>query len=323
MNSLGDDGAFAVASVIGTNACITFLSLASCRITDKGALELASALVQNSTLRKFKINDNFLTRECGYGIIDALRGNEHLFLLDLTATQIDHFVIKAARDLCIRNKQIQKETDLQPLKKQLVQLSIQQTKMPEAEMRLKELDTNLAKVEDEITNLEMDLDAAQIHSAQELSQLTKAIEEKKVLILEEEKAIETLASDTEKTVAEYDKRHEEILGNTEKEKAAISRLEQEANGLDEKMKVTAAEAAEQQAALEKEIADLEALIASTFEMMKDPEVVRNYTPPELDFLKALAVEDEPFFLVDQISSLAGGEAKDGKKKGKKGKKSKK
>jgi hypothetical protein len=311
MNSIGDDGAFAVAEAIGENESITNLSLASCRITDRGAIGLAASLVHNVTLRKFRINNNFLTRESGYSIIDAIRGNEHLFLLDLTATQIDHFVIKAANDLCLRNKQIQKEKDLQPLKKQLVQLSIQQTKIPEAESRLKNLESTLSQIETEIATLEEDLDATKIRSDQELMHLTKTISEKSHLITDEEKAIEAIAADTERITKEYNDMYQEILDNTEREKALIERLEAETSALDEQAKQIADDADVQKAQMEKEIAELEALIKSTMQIIKDPEQVRNYQPPEIDFLKNVA--QEPIFLVDQVLSEAHSKPKKGKK----------
>jgi Ran GTPase-activating protein (RanGAP) involved in mRNA processing and transport len=312
MNSIDDDGAFAIAEAIGENECITNLSLASCRITDCGAVRLATSLIHNVTLRKFRINNNFLTRESGYSIIDEIRGNEHLFLLDLTATQIDHFVIKAAHDLCVRNKQIQKEKDLQPLKKQLVQLSIQQTKIPEAESRLKNLESTLTQIETEIATLEEDLDATRIRSSQELTHLTKAISEKTHLITDEEKAIETIAADTERITKEYNEKYQEILDSTEREKALIEKLEAAANLLDEKAKQIADDAELQKAQMEKEITELEELIKSTLQIVNDPEQVRNYQPPELDFLKDVIAE-EPIFLVDQVLTDMHSKPKKGKK----------
>lgn len=317
-NFIGDESAFAIASSIGKNEGITKLSIASCRISDEGAIAICHSLVKNTVLRKLYINNNFLTRESGYRIIDALRGNEHIFVLDLSATQIDHFVIKAANDLCIRNKQIQKETDLQPLKKQLVQLSIQQTKMPEAESRLKNLENKLDEVVNKIVRKEGEIEAKRIDADGKLHGIRKDIQDIEQLIQDEEKAMDTLDKEGEKLKKDFDTRYQATMGDIEKEKALISSLEKESDTIDENMKKFAEEHEKKKDDMLKEIEELQKLLEQTLEVMNDPEAIKNYQEPELEFLK----EEDPLFLVDQIDDLRDAENKGKKKKGK-GKKGKK
>ena len=318
-NMIGDDGAFAIASSIDKNESITSLSIASCRISDEGAIEICKALVNNHCLRKLSINDNFLTRESGYQIIDALRGNEHLFVLDLTATQIDHFVIKAAVDLCIRNRQIQKQMDLQPLKQQLIQLSIQQTKMPEAEMRLRNLENTLDDVIQKIVQKEGEIEVIQMEADSKINKFKKDISDVEQMIQEEQNAMETLENENQKMQKDFDERYKAILADTEKEKAIISKLEKDSDDIDANMKKFSDEHEKKKESINKEIEDLQKLLDQTLEIMNDPDAVRHYTAPKLDFL----IDDDydPLFLVDQIDDLRQGKRKKSpKKKGGKKKK---
>lgn len=300
-NHIGDECALAIAETIGSNESLTTLSIASCRITDKGAIAVATALVLNRTLRKLRISDNFLTRESGYKIIDILRKNEFLFVIDVTASQIDHFVIKATCDLCIRNRQIQKETDLQPLKKQLVRLSIQQTKMPEAKSRLQTLQRDLDDLVEQMISTECQTELAHSETSREMSQLTKAVREKKVMIDQEAWNIETIGKETVKLTEECTARYEETLANIEKEREAITRLEAEANKADGEILKIEEDGEVQNQELEKEIAELEALIVSTMEILKDEEQVHKYTPPDFEWMHE---DDDPLFLVERLAMQA-------------------
>ena len=316
VNFLGDEGANAIADVIGKNEALTSLSIASCKITDAGAIRLVEALVENQTLRRFKISDNFLTKENGYTILESLRLNEFLLNIDLTATQIDHFVLKAVSDLCVRNRQIKKETNLQPLKKQLVQLSIQKTKMPEAKAHLKRLENTLEGIEQAIESADEKLIQTQVNADEEIRQLNKSIQERKDMIVEEEKTVETIAADTEKIQAEFAKKYDEVQGATEKEKILVAKLEEDCKNLDDNLKAMTEETEKKKEAMEKELEELEALITQSFEIMKDPEQLRSYLPPEFEWLRD---DDDPLFLVDQVAKMQEEERKSKKKKRKRSK----
>ncbi|OHT07555.1 hypothetical protein TRFO_05189 [Tritrichomonas foetus] len=320
-NLIGDDGAFAIASSIGENEGITKLSIASCRITDDGAIAICHALVSNTILRRLMINDNFLTRESGYQIIDALRGNEHLFVLDLTATQIDHFVIKAVNDLCVRNRQIQKETDLQPLKKQLIQLSIQQTKMPEAEMRLRNLENTLDDVVQKIVHKEGEIETRRIEADSKLKDLRKDIQDVEQLITEEKKTIQDLEEEGKKLQNEHKNTKKQTEDEIAREKSIIATYEEKCKKLDSEIKEAADEHQKKKDDLNKELEELQRILDETMEIMNDPDAVRNYEPPKLEFL--MDKEDDPLFLVDQLDDLRAqekGGKKNRKRSPKKGKK---
>ena len=97
----------------------------------------------------------------------------------------------------------------------------------------------------------------------------------------------------------------------------IEKLEDEAGKIDEAMKAYADEMDEKKAQLEKELADIEEFIAKTFEILNDPEQVRNYAAPDLEWLKD---ENDPLFLVDQVSKLADDDNRSVRSKKSKGKK---
>lgn len=314
-NPIGDNGAFAIAESLELNTSLTKISLASCRITDEGAVELSNSLAKNTQLAVFKINDNFLTRESGYRIIEAIKPNEHLFVYDVSATQIDHFVIKAIKELCKRNKQIQKEICLQPLKKQLVQLSIQRTKMPEAEMRLQNLENQRDQLEKEVINTEEELESTIISSDMNITSIRKTIANTLEMIEDEKKGIEKMNNEQEKFIADYEARQIEITGNCEKEKSIAQKVEADAEEIEKKIEAKKAETEATCAELQQRIDELNKLLQETIELTKDPEQLKTYEPPQL-------MEPEPttdaFFLNEEILELAKEES--GKKKKKKGKK---
>jgi hypothetical protein len=207
-------GAAALARALIINESLVSLNCATCRITIQGACQLAQALVQNHALKRFKLSDNFLTRECGYEVLEAVRSNESLFLFDLTATQVDHFVIKGVLDLCRRNRQIQKEVFLQPLKMQLIQLSIQRTKMPEAEMRLKALEEERETLEIEVEGLESTIENTQASGVTNVKIMRKTIAETNQMINDATEAVRKLTVDHEKMVADFAERAGEIEGTS-------------------------------------------------------------------------------------------------------------
>ena len=318
VNFLKDEGAMAIADVIAKNEAMTSLSLASCKIKDEGAIRLVEALVGNNTLRRFKLSDNFLTKESGYTILEWLRQNEFLLSIDLSSSQIDHFVLKATSDLCIRNRHIRKETNLQPLKKQLVQLSIQKTKMPEAKAHLRRLENKLEGIEQQIESTDEVLIQTQVNADEEIRQLNKSIQERKDMIVEEEKTVEAIAADTEKIQAEFDKAYGEVEGATEKERILVAKLEEDCKKIDDDLKKFTDEADQRKEAMEKEIADIEALLSQSFEILKDPEQLRAYLPPEYEWLRD---DDDPLFLVDQVEKMKDDEKKSSRKKKRKRSKS--
>ena len=315
-NPLGDRGAMAIADGIPENDSIVILDISSCRIADVGAVAIAQSLERNVTLKYLKMRDNFLSRECGYRIVEFARHNEHIFNLDVTSSQINHFVVKAIRDLCQRNVQIQKEVFLQPLKKELVQLSIQRTKMPEAEMRLQTLEGEREQMEQEVLRTEEDIESTQANADANLRLLRKQIQSTKDAIVEEHKAIEKIGVDQEKMVKEYDNKHNEIIADTEKEKVLLESIEKETKNVEATLEVDTETSEKQISEMKSQLEQLRALIKETKEISLDQEKLREYEAPQLPVF--MEPTKDTFFLNDEVMDLK--EKEDKKKRRKKGKK---
>ena len=317
-NALGDEGALAIAAGLPENESIVVLDISSCRIADKGAVAIAKSLENNSTLKQLKMRDNFLSRECGYRIVEHVRHNEHIFLLDVTSSQINHFVIKAIRELCERNVQIQKEVFLQPLKKELVQLSIQRTKMPEAESRLQSLEQERDNMEREVLRTEEDIESTQANADANIRLLRKQIQSTKDAITEEHKAIEKIGVDQEKMIKEYDTKFTEINADMEKEKALLEGLEKETQSAEADLEMNTETSEKQITEMKEQLEQLRTLIKETKEIGLDPERLRDYEAPQLPMF--MEPTKDKFFLNDEVMDLK--EKEDKKRKKKKGKKKK-
>jgi Ran GTPase-activating protein (RanGAP) involved in mRNA processing and transport len=330
LNALGDIGASAIASALVVNESLVSLNCSTCRITDQGADILAHALVRNHSLKRFKLTDNFLTRECGYVLLESIRSNETLLLFDLTATQIDHFVIQGVLDLCQRNRQIQKEVFLQPLKMQIVQLSIQRTKMPEAEIRLKSLEEERESLEIELANLEHTLETTETAAHANTRLLKNTIVETQQMINETAETVKKLAIDREKMVAEFAEHAVEIEGQCERERMAMASYEKREAEIEAQVEESQKQTETKRAELQAGIDELRALLEETIAIASDPERLRDYVPPEIP-VGPPGEEYRKFFLTEQIEDLAAHESKKstrrrksspgkGKKKGTKKKK---
>lgn len=316
-NPIGDIGAYSIADTITSNDSITRLVLASCRMTDEGAVEITTSLAKNKTLKYIDLSDNFLTRECGYRIIDSIRPNEALFKLDVNATQIDHFVSKAIDELCKRNKQIQKETDLQPLKKQMVQLSIQRTKMPEAISRLQQLNTTREGLERDVFNTQEELDMTESSSNANILAIRKVIQSTKEMIEEEKQGMVKLEVDKKKMIEDYEKNLNEMNGNIEKEKVISEKVEKDAIESEQACAVEQEEAERKITEMQNQINQLYEIRKQILEVMEDPEKIKNFEPPQLTI--SLEPTKDKFFLNEEILDIVDEEKKDSKKKKKKGK----
>ncbi|OHT16028.1 hypothetical protein TRFO_13515 [Tritrichomonas foetus] len=310
-NSIGDSGAFAIADAIADNETLTKLSLSSCKITDEGAIAIAKSLADNQTLKYFKMSNNFLTCECGYKILEYVKNNEKLFVFDVTATQINHFVIKAINDLSKRNRQIQKEVKLQPLKKQIVQLSIQRTKMPEAEMRLANLEKEREHLEKEVIDTENELSSTQVNADTNIKILKKTIEEMKLMIIDEEKSKEKIAVDREKMINEYEALLVDDQTSIEHEKILLSEYDAKGDKIEALIVQDNEEELKKREAIQKLIDETRKLMNDVIEMTKDPEKIREFEPPQFP---QDPEEKDKFFLVDELAELQAQEAAKGKRK---------
>lgn len=316
-NSLGDLAAQAIARALRANNDLSRLILTSCRISDNGAIAIARALAKNRSLKYLKLSDNFLTRESGYCILENIRKNECILTLDLSATQIDHFVAKAIKDICKRNLQIQREFDLQPLKKQIVQLSIQRTKMPEAVSRLEKLEKRRAKLENDVENTMLDIDDTIASGNRIVTDLIRAIATANEMTQDEFKAVAKDNEEKEKMIFMYNARYEDIVNSTQREITLERQYSEQLTKIEVEIKEEEEQYKKDEDELEKKILELKTILEQTLEIRQDPEKIKVYEAPEVDY-----GDVEPIFLVEKIVELKAMEKQPKKKKKKSPKKKK-
>lgn len=313
-NGIGDIGAHAIAQSISGNDSLTKLNLSSCRISDEFAVEIANALKENKGLRVLKICDNFLTRECGYSILEAIRTNEIIFSIDVSATQIDHFVAQAINQLCSRNKQIQREINLQPLKKELVQLSIQRTKMPEAESRLKSLKETRRQLESDVIDTQAEIANTYQNSEQKLTELNKLISIEKEMTQEEHKLAKKNEEEREIMKSQLEGQIQDIINSTAREEVLTEKILADTEKLKEEMQKEQEQQQAEEMDLQRKIDQIQKIIEETKEKIQDPEQIKNFVPPQIDFSQYTS---DPIFLVDKIEELKEAEKSASSKKRKK------
>jgi Ran GTPase-activating protein (RanGAP) involved in mRNA processing and transport len=85
-NDLGDRIAAAFGEVFPSQDTIVNLWLATCHITDEGALLIECALVSNTTMKSISLRDEFLSQQVGFALPEILKTNEALWAIDLTST---------------------------------------------------------------------------------------------------------------------------------------------------------------------------------------------------------------------------------------------
>ncbi|EAY10789.1 Leucine Rich Repeat family protein [Trichomonas vaginalis G3] len=305
-NGIGDVGAHAIAASITNNESLTKLNISSCRISDNYAVEIAIALKDNKALRVLKLSDNFLTRECGYSILEEIRANEVIFTIDVSATQIDHFVQQAINTLCQRNKQIQREVNLQPLKKELVQLSIQRTKMPEAESKLKSLKDTRRQLETDVIDTQAEIANTYQASEQKLTELNKLISIEKEMTQEEYKAAKKNEEEREVMKSQLETQIQDIKNSTAREEVLTEKLLQDTEALKEEIQKETQQQQEEEMELQRKIDQVMKILEETKEKVQDEESIRNFVPPQIDFSQFTS---DPIFLVDKIEELKEAENK--------------
>lgn len=296
-NHIADAGARAVAASITKNTSLTSLSIASCHISDVGALEVTNALVDNKDLTSINLQDNFITKDCGYQILECLFKNKYLTVINISSSQVDHFVISAINELCTRNIQLKKEIKHAPLKQQLIQLSIQRTKMPEAKAKLKSLQEQKNQLIEK--NFELDQESYKTTSDFEskISQLNKAINSTNELIAEDTKAMETMQSDWDKGKVSYQLQYKDTLARTDQLAAENVQLEET---MQQKDQYNITENDAERAEIDKLKSELEKITKMTqdiYEAIKNPDTLDEFEVPQEYMVK----ESKPFFLIDQVS----------------------
>lgn len=281
-NNMGDDIAAVFGNdLIGQNSLIS-LSLATCRITDKGSLDIMGALTQNTVLKHINLSDNFLSMNNGFDIVDTLQPNESLTHIDVSSNQIDVFATQAIQTLCQRNKQSRRDKVLQNLRKEYIQLSIQSSKLPNIEERLVSLRDKQDGLKNEIGIIAEKLETYDVTSQANLAVTNKAIDEFNLMIHQEQDQIDQMKEDIEKLNQETDKIIAECEKKAQIEDEKFRQAEAEATKIETETQNGQAQYLIMKEQLENEIANVEHMIAEINENGKS-ELLKFFEIPEYPY----------------------------------------
>lgn len=104
-NKLGTKIAVPISKFLQLNKVIIDLRLASSMIDDQAGLQIAKATLSCSSLTSLDLCNNFFTEKVGLELEKILSKNRHILKLDVTGTQIHHFILHSLSELCHRNFQ--------------------------------------------------------------------------------------------------------------------------------------------------------------------------------------------------------------------------
>ena len=228
-NAIGDSLAYGFQSLT-----LHSLSLASCRISDIGAVTICKAIASNHTLKRLSLKNNFLSKGIGYEIVKILQANETLTFIDLTSTQVDCFALEGIQTICTRNKTTVHTNKLARLRKEYIHLSIQDSKIPGVLKHLDELRKKRAVLEEQIENITYEIENVDATTKvtitgvkKEIEEIKKGIEGQEEQIVEIKKNISQVTSDSDKSIAIYKEKIKKEQEEFEKAEADADKIEKE------------------------------------------------------------------------------------------------
>lgn len=282
-NLIGDKIAMVIADVIEENQILTNINLSSCRISDEGALALTYAIVNNTTLRRLHLRDNFLSEHIGFELINILKKNEQLLWLDLSSNQVDKFAIDAIIQLCKRNKIIQKENKLMPLRREIIRLSIQKAKIPHVEANKKSLDERLSILEKENDQLDLNFENFQTSSMTTLKTTNKAIKEFEKMMKEEKNAIQDMEDSLKELQDETEKQVVDVASKMAEEERLYNVLIEEAGKLEKETELITMNTENETTSLMQQIDFVEKMLEEIQTQTRKASTLKKYQIPKYPF----------------------------------------
>eukprot|EP00455_Lapot_gusevi_P003253 TRINITY_DN11333_c0_g1_i6.p1 TRINITY_DN11333_c0_g1~~TRINITY_DN11333_c0_g1_i6.p1 ORF type:complete len:717 (-),score=106.78 TRINITY_DN11333_c0_g1_i6:52-2202(-) len=151
-NPIKNLSAIAFAEALVSNQSLSSLDLCSCKIADDGAIALASALASNQKLplRKFRIRDNYISRNAGHIISEELAKNRSLTSVDFRGNQIEVSRLNKIKSYCKRNLDEIRDAEPKRLREEITRLRSEQDKLKAAEEALKLYDLSIAEIQQKI-----------------------------------------------------------------------------------------------------------------------------------------------------------------------------
>lgn len=284
-NNVCDDIAEILGQTMDKQVSLKELNISSCRISDKGAISLAKALRSNTELKRLYLRDNFLTRNAGFILVDILKENHTITVLDLASNQIDIFSNEIIKTFCQRNKNNQVDDTLSVLRKKHINLSIDNAKIPVIEEKLAALRSEKKRLLDEINEIQAEINREHEIKNVNTKDFEKTHEEMQQFINDDKKVI----NDTENAIEELkEQRKIDALEFENKCKLADQEFERLENVAAKYVKQT--EQARKQGEVDKakyseDIKNIEALIKEVKAAIKNRAGMLDYVIPENPYIE--------------------------------------
>ncbi|KAK8838383.1 Leucine-rich repeat-containing protein 74A [Tritrichomonas musculus] len=282
-NNFGDSVSYVFSEVLPTQDTIVNLNLSSCKITDEGSTVLCKAISQNKTIKKLLLKDNFLSRKNGFDLVEILKSNEVLRMVDLTSNQIDCFALDAIETMCQRNKKSAHDRSLHHLKKQYISLSIQSSKIPVLKKQLGNLTDTFRDLNNEIDDLNSQIESYTVTTAANLELTGKNINDYEMLIDQEKKQIDDIQETMKKMENENIKFLNDFQIKNKAEQEMFSNLESQAQKVEQETVSYTDNFNETREKMLKDISLVEKMIKEINDMRNDPSILKHYEIPDYPF----------------------------------------
>lgn len=186
-NKLGTKVAGPISLFLQANHFIIDLRLASSMIDDQAGLQIAQATLLCPTLARLDLSNNFFTEKAGLEFEKIFSRNYQILKVDVSGTQIHHFILQSLSGLCRRNYQKVIEERNRPFQVQLAksevssgELEIKKRILDQLENQYQTLDENLSQCEIKLEDIKTDEDITVIQIKKLIKEQEKEISDAKL-----------------------------------------------------------------------------------------------------------------------------------------------
>lgn len=303
-NAFGDEIALAVADVLPMQETLTILSLEGCRITGDGGIAIFRALSENTTLTKLNMRDNFLS-DRGFDILEDLKLNETLRVVDLASNQIDCFAMDAVESLMKRNKKNARDSCFSDLKRDYLRLKMQKARIPLLAAKLESLHAREGEIGEEINEIESRTSVFESDSNYDLVSIKHQMQEYEKMTETERKELkdtEFLIQDCRKAA---DQNIAEIHSKTFLEKSVFERTDAQVRQIEDDTQKMIEENKPLEDHIRGEIEMVQQMIKEISAALQSEKKLRTYEIPEYPFSDELSlnIDSDPELELSPVKPL--------------------
>ncbi|GIQ83964.1 hypothetical protein KIPB_005371, partial [Kipferlia bialata] len=156
------------------------LDLRTCRIGDKGALDIARVCGRLTRLHTLHLSDNYIGEEAGAKLVELLKPSRSLLHISVKGNQFSYVTVEALRKLCLRNKDTVSEAHVAELKERLAGLREKRLQLAQVQRELGEERAGQEAAREVVEIAKDKLATSRIRMEQEVQRLNKRIEQQHI-----------------------------------------------------------------------------------------------------------------------------------------------